>query len=195
MKGTRFHIELGTRGGVLKVSGFGEAARKRIEPLAKGKDKKAKAQALELQAWLSDEAWTALLDAVWVAAPPAGGKPVERRYPLPWVREFQEQALPAVPVPLKSEPAEEGVRIGAPFDHGAVDEALQFPGMPGFHSLGVSQKGSLMVEYAVEGLKSSGTEFRIRDRWDDYRDGGKADRFARDVTAALKALAVVPPAP
>lgn len=179
MEGATIRIALGPRGGVSKVTGVSERSKKLLGPLLA--EKKTKALAQDLSAWLSDEGWAALLDAAWLPAEKGASWKQDRKHPFPWTEDFQGRKPPPVPMAFA---ASEGW-VKAVFDHGKVDEMLQFIGQPGFHSLGVSQQGECRALYDGSGLRESTCDIRIRDRWDLYRMNAKADRFDRNVTAAL----------
>lgn len=179
--GTKLQIELDPKGGVAKVTGMTAAAAKHLAPLLA--DKASKPAARLLEPWLTDEAWKAMLSAAFL--PAAGGK-VKWSWPLPWPTLFEEKLLPPVPVELKLQ----GESVEGGLDSGSVNEDLQFPSQPGYHSLGTEQKAKMSAAYVPEGLSAATLEASAYDRWDNYRPGSMADRFARKTTITLSLEAV-----
>ncbi len=183
LKGAKLLLEFGPSGGVTRVQGWAAASAKALGPLLE--DPKTKALAKDLSAWFSDTAWTALLDAALPACIPVAGAKSTRGSPFPWTQDFGEPRLPAVPLEFKVEPGAEGTSVAAAFESGKVDQALRFPGQPGFHSLGTAQKGELRADYAPDGLRHGKVFWEVDDRWDNYRPSAKADRFERKVSFTL----------
>lgn len=178
LEGAPFQVELGPAGGVTKVAGLEAKARKAFQILAGGKA--TRAPATDLAALFSETGWRALLDALVPAAAKA------RAYPLPWSQDFSAQ--PLQPFPASWDPVPEGVGLSVAFagGDGKVDETLQFIGQPGFHSLGTERRGSGKARFGEDGrLAGAEAGFEVRDRWDLYRLGSKADRFERKAKATL----------
>lgn len=183
--GTRLRIELDPSGGVRKVSGMTAAAGKLLGSLPK--DPPSQPLADEMRAWFTDEAWKGILGAAFPN--PAGGK-ARWSWPLPWPAGFEEKALPRASLDLKASGDGEEVRVEGALDAGKIDETLQFPLQPGYHSLGTEQKGRISAVYGPRGLKAASVEASAMDRWDNYRPNSKADRFTRTASITLSLEAV-----
>ena len=181
--GTRFEIELGQNGGVSHVSGLGAATAKRFEKLLA--DKATKALAKELSAWLSDEGWAGILDALFL---PSALPKVKRKYALPWTLDLGGMPLPAVSASFRVERKEAEASVEGGFEEGKVDWQKPIPDIsPGYHNLGTEQKGVLKAVYGPAGLREASADFTLRDGW-DFR-GSTATHFDHVAKVSLSAKA------